>query len=293
MQKVIIWLLIIIAIICFWHFGIKPYYTKYETTQCYTGGLGQGKTLNAVKDCVSYIKRAQRKVKIHNWIIRFRNRHFRKNKEDLLEQEIPQLYSNIPILLKKGRRGKKDIYCYKLTKEHLLLKNSNYRIEDGSCVFIDELPQFVNQFNWNIKEVQDNINEFITFYRHYIGGIFVFTAQSIDDVVVQIRRKMNTYYQLFGFQKILWIFYRCQIANLPTSDNITTVSTTFVEENTKWKYGLLIPKRYNSRCYAPRYDKITDSTHKRYIKDTTKKIIRAGNYVSPLDPEETKPCGKQ
>lgn len=285
MQKVIIAVLIIIAVIVIWKFVIKPYYTRYDTTQCYTGGLGQGKTLNAVKDAVAYIKRAQFRTKIHNSFVKFVNKYFRKNKEDLPLDEMPQLYSNIPILLKKGRFGKPDVYCYKLTKDHLLLKDSNYRIETGSCVFIDELPQFVNQFNWNIKEVQDNINEFITFYRHYIGGIFVFTAQSIDDVVVQIRRKMNTYYQLFGFQRILWIFYRCQIANLPTSDNITTVSTTFMEENTKWKYGLLIPKRYNSRCYQHRYDKIDTPTHNSYKQDTTNRIMRAGTYISPLDPK--------
>ena len=47
---------------------------------------------------------------------------------------------------------------------------------------IDEFPQFISQFEWDIDIVQKNANEFITYFRHYIGGNLILNAQSEDEI---------------------------------------------------------------------------------------------------------------
>lgn len=295
--------IIVVALLFAW---IRPYTIKYDTTLAITGGLGSGKTLTATKIALNLWKRRHLRWRIREWWVKLvnkirikangkreswniqhPNRKQKKIKDLLLRDEEPLLYSNIPLLIRKRYKGKK-LYATKLTKEMLLLKE---RIHEGSITLIDELPQLVNQFNWNIKEVQDNVNEFITFYRHYIGSHFIVTAQSIDDIVVQIRRKLNSYYWLYDFHKIFFIFYKVRICNLMTSDLITNISTTFLEDNTKWKYGCLLPRRYQSRCYKHRYDKVVEGNKAKFKKLYTRKVIRFGNYESPLDPKSSKEKG--
>lgn len=270
---------------------IKPYTIKYDTTLSFTGGIGAGKTLNAVKTARVLWKKRQLRVKILNWIYTKKNKHIRKENikrykaKKPLKKEIelipkPWIYSNIPICMDK----KHNLWSRKLKKEHLLLTE---RIEIGSIVVIDELPQMVNQFNWNIKEIQNNVNEFITFFRHYIQGNLIITAQSMDDVVAQIRRKLNTYYWLFDFHKFL-CFYRVRICSLQTSEMISSITTTFIEENTKWKYGIIWHKYYDSHCYSERYDRCTKNEKKRFMRYKTNKITRFTDYDSPLDRPDDK-----
>lgn len=289
---IILIILIIVAVIVFISF-FKPYIVKYDTTLAFTGGLGTGKTLNAVKTAVVLWKKTRFIIWFKNKIIMTKNkinaRHnikvlkTKKGKLKPIQALLPKpwIYSNIPICMNK----RKNLWSRHLTKEHLMLKE---RITEYSIVVIDELPQMINQFNWNIKDVQNNVNEFITFFRQYINGYFIVTAQSIDDVVAQIRRKLNTYYWLFDFQKFLWIFYKVRICSLQTSDLVTSTTTTFIEDNTAWKYGIIWHKYYDSRCFSERYDEVIKENNKRYKRYKTNKIIRFSDYESPLDRKEQK-----
>lgn len=294
--------IIIVALIYAW---IRPYTIKYDTTLHITGGLGTGKTKNAVEIARNLWHRVWIRWKIHDWYIGLINKHRKKVnpkkieynkthkkqkkiKEIIEQEEEPRLYSNIPILLKKRRKG--NIYSTKLTKEMLLLKE---RINQHSVVVIDELPQLVNQFNWNIEEVKNNLNEFITFFRHYVGGYWISTSQAIDDVVKQIRTKLNQYYWLFDFHKFLFIFYKVRITNMMASDLVTNVSTNFIETNTRWKYGCFLPKRYETRCYKHRYDQVETTHNVAWKKLFTKKVIRFSNYESPLDDKKDKTWHKE
>lgn len=295
--------IIVVALLFAW---IRPYTIRYDTTLAITGGLGVGKTLKATKVGLNLWKRKHFRWHVREWWLKYfnkwrskanhrrekwniehPNRKQKKIKSLMLHDEEPLLYSNIPILLKKRYKGKK-LYSQKLTKEMLLCKE---RQHEYSITLIDELPQLVNQFNWNIEEVQNNLNEYITFYRHYIGGHLIVTAQSIDDIVVQIRRKLNSYYWLYDFHKIFFIFYKVRVCNLQTSDLITNVSTTFIEDNTKWNYGCLLPRRYQSRCYKHRYDKVPEGKNKQFKKLFTRIILRFSKYQSPLDPNTDKEKG--
>lgn len=320
-----IWIILVLVVLLILYLIFKPYFIKYDATLSFTGGLGSGKTLNAVKTGTFLYKKYLRSTKIHNWLMRRINQFFiiphnkkaikynEKHKYDIKpkmhkiwyekeQQELPRFFSNIPVVI--GKKKGKKIYCNVIEKDMLLLiiKGHNYKdgqnkaeskgaphIPEHSIVLLDEFPQLINQFNWNQKVVQENVNEFITFFRHYINGQLIITAQSIDDIVCEVRRKLNTYYWLFDFHKIFHFFYKVRICQFQSSDIVSNVNMGFIEENCKWKYGTLFTRKYDSRCYSERYPRETDDgKYKKYTKMKTNKIIRFTDYKSPLDTKEEK-----
>lgn len=274
---------------------LKPYFVKYDTTLLFTGGLGTGKTLNAVKTGRRIYKKTLFNIKFHNWLRKLcnkiRSKHNKKVDKRINKgkqkhitywpikdnQELPRFITNIPVKIKGGKNPK---WSSVLTKDMLLLKQ---RIPEYSVVLLDELPQLINQFNWNIEEVQHNVNEFATFFRHYIGGKLIMTAQADSEIVKQIRSKMNTYYHLSNFRKFLFFFYKCDICQFVASEIVDNVSIGFYEDNTKTIYGTLFTKLYDSRCYSERYLKLPECQYYVWNKYKTNKIIRFSKYDSPLD----------
>ena len=162
-----------------------------------------------------------------------------------------------------------------------------------SVVVIDEFPQFINQFNWNQEVIQKNVNEFITFFRHYIGGYFIVNAQSVDEIVCQVRRKLNQATWCFDFHKWGWpipLFYTIRMCDIQLSDEVTNITTSFIEDNTHLHFGLFPPRKtYDTRCYSIRYKNI----FKKYTKEDfmhdlkTSKVLRLVAYESPLDDTTT------
>lgn len=313
---ILILLAIIVAIICYRVF--KPYFIKYDTTITINGGLGSGKTLHAVKIAIVLI----RKVRFIKWKLYNKIRqpieHFFKSKvnkhriklnakhrndpkwklKPLLKihakRKKPLLYSNIPIHFKKSLFKREREWAIKLEAPHILLLK---QIREYSIVVIDELPQFVNQFNWKEELIQNNVNEFITFFRHYVGGYFICTSQASDDIVVQIRRKLNQAIWCFDFKKHLFgLFYTVRMCDIMLSDQIGTISTTFIEDNTKVHFGLFPARNtYDTRCYKPRYnnayikedsDTVETLNKAKNVKWTTlqtMQVLRLMEYKSPLD----------
>lgn len=304
--------LIIVALILLYIFYrlLKPYLLKYDTTLLLTGGLGAGKTLTAVKTSVILLRKQRIKIGFYNkfkrpiinkWrLLKFKiqERKYKKltkkgkeikkpNLDLLLKQPKPQLYSNIPIHYKKSMWKKEREWSKQLNVEHLLLFEE---ITEYSVVLLDEFPQIVNQFNWNLKQVQDNVNEMITFFRHYIGGYLILTAQATDDIVAQVRRKLNQAvwcfdfhaYKLFG----LGLFYTIRMCDVMLNDDMSTMTTTYIEDNTRKHYGLFPPKNtYETRCYRDRYKNVLKKAIKqqRFNKLRTNEIIKIKYYQSPLD----------
>lgn len=277
-------LIVVIGIILFIIFKyVKPYFIKYDTTIVFTGGLGSGKSLNSVKVAVSCYKKNLLKWRIKKLFILISN-YFNKiichifNKKKLKLKVIPEkplLYSNIPI-----RLGKKQ--SVELNINHLIL---NSRISEYSVVFIDEFPQVLNQFDYNLEVVKNECNEFITYFRHYIGGYLVVNAQSIEDITVQFRRKLNSYYWCYDFKKFLFFFYTMRIMNNRISDNEVSTTADFIEDNSKRIFGVLPRGLYNSRAYSKRYDKVKLLENVNFNRKDlkTEKIIRFGDKKSKLD----------
>lgn len=312
MNATIIVVLVIIGLVglfILWRI-IKPYTLRYDTTLCIVGGLGSGKTITAVKTAVIILRRDRFihytchnffKYKIGNFFRRLHNKRIdkynskhtkQKQHKELYKRNLkPLLYSNIPVHFKKHIFSKKREWNTTLTASHILCFEEMVQY---SVVIIDELPQFINQFNWNEELVQKNVNEWITYFRHYYAGHLLCTAQAIDDVVVQIRRKLNQATWCFNFKaypfKFMPIFYTIRMCDIMLSDQVGTISTSFIEENTKLHFGLFPPKgTYDTRCYSERinnilYKYIPKPKHKNL---KTNKILRLVKYRSPLDDTTT------
>lgn len=318
MNGIVLTVLIIFALIglfILWKI-LKPYFIKYDTTLCFTGGLGSGKTLSSVKTAVILLRK-QRFYKYYcynffikpfNFFRRIRNklkaryniRHMKDSKpkkviKALLPKRVkPQLYCNIPIHYKKHIFSRKREWSKTLQAPHILCLKE---MEEYSIILIDELPQFINQFNWNEELIQKNVNEWITFFRHYIGGYLIVNAQSIDDVVVQIRRKLNQAVWCFHFKKWLFgLFYTIRMCDIMLGDQITSTSSTYIDDNTRLHFGLFPPRKtYNTRCYSERYKNIFMKVQKepRYKRLKINKVLRLQKYTSPLDDATTEQIKKE
>ena len=256
-------IVIVVLLLFYW---LKPYFLKYDNTILFTGGIGSGKSLNSVKTAVRLYKRNLLKVKFKNLIRKIK-------KQDLLN--LPRFYSNMPVKI----NGK---FCDILTKDILTL---NVRIPEFSIVLIDELSAVVNQYNWNIDDVKYHLNEFIQFFRHYIGGYLIVNAQAESEIVKQVRTKLNSYFWCFNFQKF-FIFYRVRILHCQVTENETSLSSEFIEENTKRTYGILT-KAYNSRYLKNRYLNIDDiAPQENFDHFTYNKVVRFVEYQSKCDDRE-------
>lgn len=312
MMAILIVIAIILLVILYKIF--KPYFLKYDTTLLMTGGIGSGKTLTTIKTAVVLIRK-QRFYKFHCYnLIKFRFCNFwikiankirdlknlkrLKNHKPIKKpfklfppRKKPILYSNIPIHFKTHIFGFKREWANELNEKHILCLQE---IKEYSVVVIDEMPQFINQFNWNQDLVQKNVNEFITFFRHYIGGYLLTNAQSVDDIVVQIRRKMNQAVFCYDFHR--WglfpplQFYTIRMCDIVLSDQVSTMTTAQLDENTKLHFGLFPPRKtYDTRCYSERYKNVLNPHKpKKWQKIKTNKVLRLQEYTSPLDDITTK-----
>ena len=261
----IILILVLIGVGFFIFYFLKPYFIKYDNTILFTGGIGSGKSLNSVKIAVKLYQKNLFKVKFKNLILKLQKKELKP---------LPCLYSNMPIKI-KGR------FCKKLTKDILILDR---RIPEYSVVLIDELTAIVNQYNWNIDEVKYHLNEFIQFFRHYVGGYLIVNAQSESEIVKQVRTKLNSYFRCFNFQKFL-CFYRVRILHCQITENETSLSSEFIEDNTKWTYGILT-KSYNSRYLKQRYENLEYSNDTEFNDFYYNRIIRFVEYQSKCDSGE-------
>jgi hypothetical protein len=278
-KSIFIIVVVCVAIVALLYWWLKPYFIKYDTTLLFVGGLGSGKTLNSVKTALQLYKK---NVGFWKWC-KFKNKvkNLFRSKENKIPftMKKPKLYSNIPIKI-SGPLSKKEKYSEVLTKEHLSLQS---RIVEYSVVLIDEAPLLVNQFNYNLEIVKNNVNEFIALFRHYVGGYLILNGQAESEIVKQIRVKLNVYYWCFDFKRF-WKFYSCRVLQNRVSEESISLNSEFVEEKTKKKYGILT-KRYNSRCYCHRYEvvpmKKSYSFNRRDM--TTDTIISFNKEVSTLN----------
>lgn len=283
---------------------LRPYVIKHDTTILFTGGLGSGKTLESVKKAIILVRK-NRFFKYYwpNFVIkriknpirklknRIRAKKGKKQQLPLLElKKKPLLYSNIPVRFRSHLFGIKKEWATQLQIDHIVLLKE---INEYSVVLIDEFPQLISQFEWDLPIVQTHVNEFITFFRHYIGGHLIINAQSPDEIECHVRRKLNIGIWCFDFHAwpfpFLPLFYTNRMCDFMLSDNVQTMSTTYVEDNTRLHFGLFPRKAYDSRCYKPRYKEIDTTVieTKKWKELTTTSVMRLRYYISMLDKATT------
>lgn len=227
----------------------------HDTIVAFTGGLGSGKSLLSVQTAIKLLKKQRRKVK---WKNKFRKKNNRKPE--------PLLYSSIPV---KISRVEKAVI---LTERHLLLED---KLVEGSVIFLDEIGSFCSQFDFKAKNA-DVFDEFVRFFRHYTkGGYFVCNDQCSENIVLQVRRRINTVYNLMGFRRWFGIFYTVKVRNISISEEIKTIETEDREDNMTSLFGILpLYRRYDTYCYAPRYGYVDSGNDKKFKNMTKLDILR-------------------
>lgn len=223
-------LLVAFGFFVFWCFKHRSPVDIRETIIAFTGGLGSGKTA----DAVHYGRRIYRRN------VLFCRRH---------RLEKPAFYSNIPV-----RIGFKE-KCRILNNDITLLRTS---IPEYSVVLIDEIGSYCSQFDYKVKNA-DRFDEFVRFFRHYINGTLICTDQCSENIVLQVRRRINTVHNLQKFRKWPFLpFCTVDMREITTSEEIKSIVNKTDEDDFSdgfrrtWFLGNPF-KFYDSRCYSVRY----------------------------------------
>lgn len=248
-------ILIVILGVIVWKVWKSYSMNTHDTVVAFTGGLGSGKSFLSVSTAIKLLRRKRREVKWKNL--------FRKKGNKLPQ---PLLYSSIPVRISKKENA------VILTEKHLTLQE---RLIPRSVIFLDEIGSFCSQFDF--KAANANIfDEFVRFYRHYtFGGYFVCNDQCSENIVLQVRRRLNTVYNLMGFRKWFGLFYTVKVRNISVSEEIKTIEEQDAEDNMTTMFGLLpLKKRYDTYCYAPRYDYVPEGVPERHKVLTKLDILR-------------------
>lgn len=269
-----------------------------DTVLAFTGGLGQGKTLIGVNTALKKLKKAR-----IMWALGWLN-----------DKEMPQLYSNIPIMIKNGlivrigykmRNGVKMErfeFSILLTYEMLTMID---RTNEYSITFIDELGQFADQYSYDNPFVMQYLQFYIRFYRHFIDGYFIYTDQASDNITKPIRVRTNMIHNLNGFRRFLIFFYKVDVLEFIMSEDAQTITSNQLEEppyffgHLPFKFfkklditRLWSHKKYDSRCYSPLYKDVVfgkTETHAEYKTDylidlpnntEMKKLFKKQGYIT-------------
>lgn len=244
---VLLVLLIIITIVI-----IKQYVGSYrigdENIVLFSGAPGTNKTYL----CIKYAIRRYNKQMFKYRLKKLKNKLFFWRKKEQLEE--PRLYSNIPV-----RINKKE-WSYKLDKEHLLLVK---KINKGSVIVLDEIGEVADQYSYNNVLVQVNFQEMIRFVRHYGQEWFIYTTdQAIENVVVQVRRRLALNLILYKLRKYPFRFFKVllkeEIINSPAMSLTPSEKVYYIFG----RYRRQKKKFYDTYCYSDRYKPVKDESER-------------------------------
>ncbi|HBF15449.1 MAG TPA: hypothetical protein DDW30_07190 [Clostridiales bacterium] len=257
-----------------------------DTVIAFSGGLGSGKTFLSVRTALRALRWSRFLWRVDKLL------HPLTRRKD----PRPELYSSIPIRTVTGVFRKKEIFSHKLTPEILLLQE---RIPLRSVVMIDEIGSFMSQFEYRAVNA-DRLDEFVRLFRHYtLGGKFICNDQCSENIVLQVRRRLNTVYNLMRFRKVpLLPVWHCRVRNIIISEEIKTVQTErHAEDEFQLLLGLMPSKRrknYDTYCYSRRYLRLWKTKTDRYtelkkddlLKNPTVKVVDLIEHPMPPEPKE-------
>lgn len=278
-KTLILIVVIVIAIVILYKWIKHNLKHKDEVITAYTGGLGSGKTAMSVDYVKSQYGKKCRKRKFGMIYLYIKNLIKRKNKVDLSAIPEIEVFSNIPIILKRANRLKnliriifrmtpiEDTYCKQLKKEHLLLQE---RLPKGCVILIDEVGAFANQFRFNDANIIEVFDEFVRFYRHYltieelnIEPSMIVNDQCSENINLVIRRRLCVIHNLSNFLH-LWRFCFFFERMISISEEIKTVDyksgqgvggDTQDNSNFRWKF-ISSFGCYDSHCHSERYNTV-------------------------------------
>lgn len=251
-MKFLLTFLIIFLIIFLIYYIIKFKHPKIETLNLVSGGLGSGKTsVGLVCRPITILRK---------FYFLWRNK---KIKNDYI------ILSSFPIGIKENNSNKryikifgKKIYCYDLTLDILTMKTK--LPQDEVILLCDEFSSIANQFDFGNPIIKNNIDEFISKFRHYTndkGYIFI-ADQCSQNIFLQVRRRANIVYNMIETRKIKFLpiiinKYRRIYISDEVQNMIDVESANNYEDIRKCLY-FINPFKYYDSCYlSQRYQIIS------------------------------------
>jgi hypothetical protein len=218
-----------------------------NTVLVFTGTMGSGKSFLGVKQTIKHYK----KMKLL-YLLK-------------LIKDKPSIYSNIPLYLgKKWFIFGQERWANVLTVNHLV---GEIELPQYCSIFIDEIGDVADQYQYDNPLVQQFIQRFLRYYRHWIDGQIVIASQSIDDLAKPLRSKVSQVYNLQDFRRYLLFFYKVNVNEITLMEDTKSMNTIQTEQEfffgfpLPFKYlkrlnKILFPlhvKYYDSRCYSVTY----------------------------------------
>lgn len=292
MNDTIVLILIIVASLFLLYFLYRffaPYFIRITHIFYVSGSPGTGKDVISHKYALARYKLAVRKYKKEKFFFNLRQLFKKKtNRLKYLEKE-PVFMSSIPILI-KFKKGN-PVISHPIDFDVLLLQK---RLPNYSVIYISDINRFINQWSYKNENVQENISEFISEYRHYTkGGYFIANSQASSQVAKEIRNTFGKVRNLLSFKKLLW-FYKIEGRTITLSEDVLAVEQGDADKknlNSSNIYGFLNPfiYRYDTYAYHGRITEMSFSKIERYYTKNTNTFFEIpAKKVQPLTINELK-----
>ena len=261
-------LLFIVIIILVFYIYKHFYFIQVDNTLMFTGAPGTGKTNEMVRMSLKLLKAVRRKAKRTNFKYFLYNMWYRKDKDwiPLPYEEMPKLYSNIPIKISRKE------WSTKLKMEHITLQERQTKY---AITVITEIGKIVSRYDHQNPNISDNIDEYVSLYRQFThGGYFLCDDQSSDNAEVDIRRRLGTIINMLHFTRF-WIFYFVKMRNITISEDIKTIEKDNAEDNYKTRLGVFLGKpRYDTFAFSERYSSVPKGNDQKWKKFKTNVIMK-------------------
>lgn len=291
--KIILFVVVaIIAIYFLWKF-FSPYFVRITHIFYVSGSPGTGKDVLCSKYALARYKLAIRKYRFEAFANKFKNLFRSKAKKVKFDKEKPILMTSIPLLIGwrkvkvKGKLFKKriPIISKEIDLEVLLLRK---RLPEYSVVYISDINRFINQWSYKNINIQENVSEFISEFRHYTkGGYFIANSQASSQVAKEVRNTFGKVRNLLSFKRFLFFFYKIEGRTITLSEDVLSVEQGDADKknfNSTNIYGFLNPfiYRYDPYAYYGRITEMEFTRSKNYITTNT-------NYFFDLPNEKIEP----
>ena len=270
---VILILLLIVAFIIY-KYVANNYKLKYDAFTFFSGSLGSGKTTMLTKEAIKEMKRRyiynylrypliilMLLIPIFNIFIIFKM--ITQKKFMILDKRNTDVYSTYPIVVNffVPKNPKKYKYSYVINKEVL---NWLYRIpNDKPIIVLDEMGYL---FPSDTKKTDQRYTFCLAWFRHATEASVFTSSQSMSEVNITFRRKVNHCYQLCGLSRTLFSFIgltKVSVIEYMTSEDITTITSGDTKDiNSNYHYFFYPKNRFSSR-YARCFYTLSDNTIER------------------------------
>lgn len=217
----------------------KQYKTlKVGSIALVTGGVKTGKSTLAIYIAISNYKRKIRQAKFRNF--------FRKI-FDLPLEELPLLYSNIPL----------TVPYVPITQE--LLRREE-RFVYNSVAYIGEVSLVADSQMIKDKELNDSLLAFFKLFGHETkGGLCVMDSQCVSDCHYSLKRVLSEYFYIHHLVKWIPFFMVAYLKECRYSEDGSIVQSEQEDTEVQLK-RVIIPKKYwkyfDSYCYSALTDKL-------------------------------------